>query len=206
MVSVKIAERRTGERNAACQWDIGTGDKARRRRTLAAKLSAMGIVPGTIILKKSHSILHGPIVIQNGPVQIAIGYRMAQKDHLCPNIYVFCVDFAGWEKQRSYTNRRSSSAGRNVEDYGVPGVKKVIIVGNPNVGKSLLFSRLTGINVISSNYAGTTVAVKTGTIRYSNQEFELFDIPGVYSLEAFSKADETALAIINECRYNNQCH
>ena len=45
----------------------------------AAKLSAMGIVPGTIILKKSHSILHGPIVIQNGPVQIAIGYRMAQK-------------------------------------------------------------------------------------------------------------------------------
>lgn len=46
---------------------------------LGAKLSAMGIVPGTIILKKSNSFLRGPIVIQKGQVQIAIGYKMAQR-------------------------------------------------------------------------------------------------------------------------------
>jgi ferrous iron transport protein B len=73
-----------------------------------------------------------------------------------------------------------------------------MLVGNPNVGKSLLFSRLTGIGVISSNYAGTTVEVKTGRIRYSNTEYELFDIPGIYSLESFSKADDTAIKIVDE--------
>lgn len=46
---------------------------------LGAKLSAMGIEPGSIILKKSSSILHGPIVIQKGPMQIAVGYKMAQR-------------------------------------------------------------------------------------------------------------------------------
>lgn len=46
---------------------------------LAAKLAAMGITPGTVIRKKSDSLLHGPIVIEKGPVQIAIGYGMAQK-------------------------------------------------------------------------------------------------------------------------------
>lgn len=47
--------------------------------TLAAKLAAMGIEPGTIILKKSNSFLRGPIVIEKGPVQIAVGYSMAQR-------------------------------------------------------------------------------------------------------------------------------
>jgi ferrous iron transport protein A len=45
----------------------------------AEKLAAMGITPGTVICKKSDSILRGPIVIEKGPVQIAIGYGMAQR-------------------------------------------------------------------------------------------------------------------------------
>lgn len=46
---------------------------------LAAKLAAMGIAPGTVIRKKSDSFMRGPIVIQKGPVQLAIGYGMAQR-------------------------------------------------------------------------------------------------------------------------------
>lgn len=46
---------------------------------LAAKLAAMGILPGTVIRKKSDSFLRGPIVIEKDPVQIAIGYGMAQR-------------------------------------------------------------------------------------------------------------------------------
>jgi ferrous iron transport protein B len=77
-------------------------------------------------------------------------------------------------------------------------MKKIVLVGNPNVGKSLIFSRITGIGVVSSNYAGTTVGVTTGRFSYRNTTYELIDVPGIYSLEAFSKADETALGLIDQ--------
>lgn len=43
------------------------------------KLEAMGILPGTIIVKKTASLMKGPIVIEKGEMQFAIGYAMAQK-------------------------------------------------------------------------------------------------------------------------------
>lgn len=78
-------------------------------------------------------------------------------------------------------------------------MKKVAIVGNPNVGKSLVFSRITGVGVISSNYAGTTVGVKTGKLVHAADEFELIDVPGIYSLDVLSAADEAAIRIVDTC-------
>ena len=63
-------------------------------------------------------------------------------------------------------------------------------MGNPNVGKSIIFSRLTGVEVISLNYPGTTVEYTAGTMRCRGQDFEVVDPPGVYSLEANSEAEE----------------
>lgn len=48
-------------------------------RYFISKLEAMGIVPGTTILKKTASLMKGPIVIEKGEMQFAIGYAMAQK-------------------------------------------------------------------------------------------------------------------------------
>jgi ferrous iron transport protein B len=78
-------------------------------------------------------------------------------------------------------------------------MKKVAIVGNPNVGKSLVFSRITGVGVISANYSGTTVDIKTGTLVHAGAKYELIDVPGLYSFEALSSADEAALRIIDTC-------
>ncbi|MBN1455044.1 MAG: ferrous iron transporter B, partial [Methanomicrobia archaeon] len=71
-------------------------------------------------------------------------------------------------------------------------MKQIILTGCPNVGKSVLFSRLTGVNVISSNYPGTTVDLTRGTTRIGGEKYELIDIPGTYSLEPSSKAEEVA--------------
>jgi ferrous iron transport protein B len=71
-------------------------------------------------------------------------------------------------------------------------MKQIILTGCPNVGKSVLFSRLTGVNVISSNYPGTTVDLTRGTTRIGGEKYELIDIPGTYSLEPTSKAEEVA--------------
>ena len=76
-------------------------------------------------------------------------------------------------------------------------MKKVVLAGNPNVGKSLLFSRITGTAAISANYGGTTVEVKSSRLKSRDLEFELIDGPGVYSLEEYSEADKRALKIID---------
>ena len=71
-------------------------------------------------------------------------------------------------------------------------------MGNPNVGKSALFSRLTGTHIIASNYPGTTVGFTRGYLRLGDERAELIDVPGTYTLEPSSKAEEVAVEILRE--------
>jgi ferrous iron transport protein B len=75
---------------------------------------------------------------------------------------------------------------------------KVLLMGHPNVGKSVVFNRLTGANVAESNYPGTTVDFEKGYIRVNHEEMELIDVPGTFSLEPKDKAEEVAVKILKE--------
>jgi len=70
---------------------------------------------------------------------------------------------------------------------------KVLLMGHPNVGKSVVFNRLTGARVIESNYPGTTVDYTKGWMRLGGESVELIDVPGTFSLEAKDKAEEVAV-------------
>ena len=70
-------------------------------------------------------------------------------------------------------------------------------MGNPNVGKSVVFSRLTGANVIASNYPGTTVDFSKGHLKLNNQKIEIIDAPGTYSLEPSNKAEQVATKMLD---------
>ena len=74
----------------------------------------------------------------------------------------------------------------------------VLLMGNPNVGKSAVFSRLTGAHVIASNYPGTTVELTEGTLRIDGGSAEVVDVPGTYSLEPTSPAEEVAVEMIQK--------
>jgi len=75
---------------------------------------------------------------------------------------------------------------------------RILLVGNPNVGKSVLFSRLTGTHIIASNYPGTTVGFTKGYLKLGEERAELIDVPGNYSLEPSSKAEEVAVEMLKE--------
>jgi ferrous iron transport protein B len=77
-------------------------------------------------------------------------------------------------------------------------IKKIYLVGNPNVGKSVVFSRLTGVQVISSNYPGTTVEFSKGYLRLGDEKIEVADLPGTYSLEPTSGAEEVVVSLLKE--------
>jgi len=65
------------------------------------------------------------------------------------------------------------------------------LVGNPSVGKSLIFNQLTGLGVEVSNYPGTTIELQRGNTCFQREIVELVDLPGVYSLDGNS--DEETL-------------
>jgi len=75
---------------------------------------------------------------------------------------------------------------------------RILLMGSPNVGKSVIFTRLTGVNVITSNYPGTTVEFTKGTMRYRGERVEVVDAPGTYSLDPTSRAEEVAVAMVEE--------
>jgi ferrous iron transport protein B len=77
-------------------------------------------------------------------------------------------------------------------------MKTVVLVGNPNVGKSLLFSRITKTGSITANYAGTTVEAQVGRFSAQGEDYEIVDGPGIYSLERFSESDKTALELVSK--------
>jgi ferrous iron transport protein B len=75
---------------------------------------------------------------------------------------------------------------------------KIVLAGNPNVGKSVVFSRLTGATVIASNYPGTTVELAAGRFRFNSVQAEVIDSPGTYSLQPATKAEEVATKLLAE--------
>jgi len=77
-------------------------------------------------------------------------------------------------------------------------LRKIVLVGNPNVGKSVVFSHLTGSKVMISNYAGTTVEFTSGELNTEKESFELFDAPGTYSLTPSSKVEEVASSLVDQ--------
>ncbi|GFO63867.1 ferrous iron transport protein B [Geomonas paludis] len=76
------------------------------------------------------------------------------------------------------------------------GAKKVALVGNPNVGKSVLFNALTGAYVTVSNYPGTSVEVSRGTTTISGEEYEIIDTPGMYSILPITEEERVAREIL----------
>lgn len=72
------------------------------------------------------------------------------------------------------------------------GVEQVVLAGNPNVGKSVVFNALTGLYMDVSNYPGTTVELTRGAIGGR----DLIDTPGVYGVSSFNDEERVARDII----------
>jgi ferrous iron transport protein B len=74
---------------------------------------------------------------------------------------------------------------------------KILLMGNPNVGKSVFFSQITGMDAISSNFSGTTVSYTQASMDLSGKKYTLIDVPGVFSLTVESQAEEVANIFLN---------
>ncbi|MDO9543002.1 MAG: FeoB small GTPase domain-containing protein, partial [Kiritimatiellia bacterium] len=74
----------------------------------------------------------------------------------------------------------------------------IALAGNPNSGKTTLFNNLTGARQHVGNYPGVTVEKKEGTLRYKDYEINVVDLPGTYSLTAYSMDEIVARNFVVE--------
>lgn len=80
---------------------------------------------------------------------------------------------------------------------------KVLLIGSPNSGKSLLFNRLTGLSQKVANFPGITVDVATGKLQ-GMDDVDLVDFPGTYSLKAISAEEKVAVAQFEKALEDNE--
>ncbi|MCB4756690.1 MAG: ferrous iron transport protein B [Elusimicrobia bacterium] len=89
---------------------------------------------------------------------------------------------------------------RKPDSTTAAGVKKIALVGHPNVGKSVIFHALTGDYVTVSNFPGTTVDVAQGMASMHHQNYLVFDTPGVFSLIPRTEDERVARDLLLEGR------
>jgi len=90
----------------------------------------------------------------------------------------------------------TSSDRQQVASQTKDAVKRVALVGNPNVGKSVLFNALTGAYVTVSNYPGTSVEVSRGNAVIDGESWQVIDTPGMYSIHTITEEERVAREIL----------
>ncbi len=130
---------------------------------LTGRLSAMGIIPGTRIklLRKSR----GQIIILASDTRVALGKGQAEKILVIRETLQY-------------------------EALPKPGQSLLVaLAGQPNVGKTTVFNLLTGLSQHIGNWPGKTVERKEGLHRVKDTEIRFVDLPGTYSLSAYSEEE-----------------
>ncbi len=105
----------------------------------------------------------------------------------------------GWvdsNREEVEMNQQSGCGCQGGQPCEESDIRKIVMVGNPNVGKSALFNRLTGSYVVVSNYPGTTVEVARGKCQIDNEEFQIEDTPGMYSLLPITEEERVTRDIL----------
>ena len=80
---------------------------------------------------------------------------------------------------------------------------KVALVGNPNTGKSSIFNLLTGLRQHVGNFPGITVDKKVGKLRIGEEDHELVDLPGTYSIYPRSKDEQVVYDSLSDSKSEN---
>lgn len=172
--------------------DIKTGDKAVIIKVLGyggfrKRIVEMGFIEGKIV----ESILNAPL---NDPIKYRImGYEISLRRSEASQIEVMSIEEANLIKEKQ--THEPFNGTFTEEDIRRMALKKrktinVALVGNPNSGKTSLFNIASEKSEHVGNYSGVTVEEKQGHFEAEGYSFNIVDLPGTYSLSAYSEEEK----------------
>ncbi len=155
------------------------GQGAFRKRVME-----MGFVRGRVV----GVLLNAPL---QDPIKYSVmGYEVSLRRAEAALIEV--VSDTNKEVEERTANEHNDKAHKrhNHDETDTGKVINVALVGNPNCGKTSLFNIASGAHEHVGNYAGVTVGAKKGYLRHKGYRINLVDLPGTYSLSAYSPEEE----------------
>lgn len=160
------------------EGEIGVIVGVRGYGAFKKRLSEMGFIRG----KKVEVIRYAPL---KDPIEYRImNYDVSLRSSEASLIEVVPVDL--YKKPKPHFNGTFSSETLKKVVAREKKTINVALVGNPNAGKTTFFNHASGSSEHVGNYAGVTVAVKRATFKYKDYRIEIADLPGAYSLTAYS--------------------
>ena len=191
---MKLSELKTGERGVIVKVNGHGGFRKR--------IKEMGFVKGNKVKVILNAPLRDPIEYEIIGYKISLRREQAEKIEViseteAKNILSSQEDLTALENNDEYIERLAEQRRK---------VIKVALVGNPNCGKTSLFNIASGSHEHVGNYSGVTVDAKEGEFEHGGYRFVLVDLPGTYSLSAYSPEelyvrrnliDETPDVVVN---------
>lgn len=162
------------------------GHSAFRKRVME-----MGFVKGRVVNVVLNAPLHDPIKYSIMGYEVSL--RRAEAD-------LIEVIVEGTPNRNSISNvheRSQDSKDDNIDTFDEK-VINVALIGNPNCGKTSLFNMVSGAHEHVGNYAGVTVGAKEGSIKYKGYRINIVDLPGTYSLSAYSPEEQYVVRYLRE--------
>ena len=87
-------------------------------------------------------------------------------------------------------------------------MREILLVGNPNTGKTTLFNKITKSDERVGNWHGVTIEEKAKRFKHKDENLTLIDLPGIYSLQSLSYEEKVAIDYLNthkNCKVINIC-
>lgn len=161
--------------------DVDTGssvyiENVNGKGAFRQRIGEMGFVKGKRITVVKNAPLNDPIEFSIMGYNVSLRRKEASLIEVAPNSKPVAKDDQLYAEFMPVT-QLVSEAGHNI---------RVAFVGNPNSGKTTIFNLASGSREHVGNYTGVTVSSKTATFRQGNTIFQLTDLPGTYSISAYS--------------------
>ena len=180
-LSMRLSDLNTGERGVIVKV-LGHGSFRKR-------IVEMGFIKGTVVE-----------VLLNAPLQDPVKYKILGYEVSLRHAEAQMVEIISEQEAKAIEKdaAKTTNKGELAEDtpltekqFHAAAMKRrrkinVALVGNPNCGKTSLFNFVSGAHERVGNYSGVTVDAKEGYAEFEGYEFNIVDLPGTYSLSAYS--------------------